>query len=130
MNNSSIENILEVLDATIVSRKADLLSKQASSISYVSKLLAKGDDAILKKIGEESTEVVMAAKDSRAHVSNGAFNELYQQQLVGEVADLWFHSLVLLGQFELSSADVLAELKRREGQSGILEKASRKPSTS
>jgi phosphoribosyl-ATP pyrophosphohydrolase len=67
----------------------------------------------------------MAAKDSRANVIEGRFNSEYQSKLVGEVADLWFHSLVLLGQFELSSKDVLAELSRREGLSGIVEKESR-----
>ena len=86
--------------------------------SYVAKLFAKGDDAILKKIGEEATETVMAAKDARA--SGDATKVLY------ECADLWFHSMVLLAQFGLTPQQVLDELARREGVSGIDEKASRK----
>ncbi|MFL9926581.1 phosphoribosyl-ATP diphosphatase [Herbaspirillum lusitanum] len=86
--------------------------------SYVSKLFAKGDDAILKKIGEEATETVMAAKDAR--VSGDKSKVLY------ECADLWFHSMVLLAQFDLTPQDVLNELARREGLSGLDEKASRK----
>jgi phosphoribosyl-ATP pyrophosphohydrolase len=125
MNNEQLKNILEVLDTTIASRRTSVQAGNADALSYVAKLMKKGDDAILKKIGEESTEVVMAAKDSRANVIEGNFNSEYQSKLVGEVADLWFHSLVLLGQFELSSKDVLAELSRREGLSGIVEKESR-----
>jgi phosphoribosyl-ATP pyrophosphohydrolase len=87
------------------------------SASYVARLFSKGDDAILKKLGEEATEVVMAAKDAR-HGGDAA-------KLVGEVADLWFHSLVLLAHFELGPADVIAELDRREGLSGLEEKARR-----
>ncbi|WCM19479.1 phosphoribosyl-ATP diphosphatase [Paraburkholderia bryophila] len=87
-------------------------------VSYVSRLFHKGDDAILKKIGEEATEVVLAAKDTRHGDAPKA--------LVGEVADLWFHCLVMLSHFDLSPADVLAELERREGLSGIEEKALRK----
>ncbi|MDR3480549.1 MAG: phosphoribosyl-ATP diphosphatase [Burkholderiaceae bacterium] len=86
--------------------------------SYVSRLFAKGDDAILKKIGEEATETVMAAKDAR--VSGDHSKLLY------ECADLWFHSLVMLAQFDLTPQDVLNELARREGMSGIEEKANRK----
>jgi len=86
--------------------------------SYVAKLFSKGDDAILKKIGEEATETVMAAKDAR--VSGDRSKVLY------ECADLWFHSMVLLAQFELSPQDVLNELARREGLSGLEEKAARK----
>jgi phosphoribosyl-ATP pyrophosphohydrolase len=86
--------------------------------SYVAKLFAKGDDAILKKIGEEATETVMAAKDARA--SGDGAKVLY------EVADLWFHTLVLLAQFDLKPQQVLDELARREGVSGIAEKAERK----
>jgi phosphoribosyl-ATP pyrophosphohydrolase len=86
--------------------------------SYVARLFAKGDDAILKKVGEEATEAVMAAKDAR--VSGDASGLVY------EVADLWFHSLIMLAQFDLSPRDVLDELARREGMSGIEEKASRK----
>ena len=85
--------------------------------SYVARLFHKGTDAILKKVGEEATEVVMAAKD-------GA-----RERLVGEVADLWFHSMIALAAFGLTPADVLAELERREGLSGLDEFASRKAQT-
>jgi phosphoribosyl-ATP pyrophosphohydrolase len=82
--------------------------------SYVARMFAKGDDAILKKIGEEATETVLAAKDGdRLH-------------LVREVADLWFHCMILLSRHGLGPQDVLAELHRREGISGIDEKAARK----
>ncbi|MBD8544909.1 phosphoribosyl-ATP diphosphatase [Oxalobacteraceae sp. CFBP 8761] len=85
--------------------------------SYVAKLFTKGDDAILKKIGEEATELVMAAKDAR--VDGDAAKVLY------ECADLWFHSLVLLARFDLTPQQVLDELARREGVSGLDEKAAR-----
>ena len=81
--------------------------------SYVAALMAKGDDAVLKKIGEEATETVMAAKDGD------------KIRITGEVADLWFHCLVLLARHGLGPADVLRELARREGVSGHVEKASR-----
>ena len=83
--------------------------------SYVARLLHKGEDAILKKIGEEATETVMAAKDGD------------RQKIIAETADLWFHTLVMLAHYNLSPADVLAELARREGLSGIDEKAQRRP---
>jgi phosphoribosyl-ATP pyrophosphohydrolase len=86
--------------------------------SYVARLLAKGPDSFLKKIGEEATEVVMAAKD----VDHGGD----RNKLVGEIADLWFHSMVVLAHYELTPSDVLDELERREGTSGIAEKAMRK----
>ena len=86
--------------------------------SYVTRLLAKGDDAILKKIGEEATETVMAAKDARVSGDTA--------QVVYECADLWFHTLLMLAQFNLSPQDVLNELERRVGTSGIEEKANRK----
>ena len=82
--------------------------------SYVARLFHKGTDAMLKKVGEEATEVVMAAKDGASG------------RIVGEVADLWFHSMIVLAQFGLKPADVLAELERREGLSGLDEFASRK----
>jgi len=82
--------------------------------SYVARLFSKGTDAILKKVGEEATEVVMAAKDGN------------RPRIVGEVADLWFHTLVALAAFGLKPADVLAELERREGLSGLEEFALRK----
>jgi len=82
--------------------------------SYVARLFTKGTDAILKKVGEEATEVVMAAKD-------GA-----RERLVGEVADLWFHSMIALAHLGARPEDVLAELARREGLSGLEEFALRK----
>jgi len=101
-------DVLARVAATIAARKgADAAS------SYVAALFAKGDDAILKKIGEEATETVMAAKDGEGH------------RIVSEVADLWFHCLVLLVRHGLGPADVLAELARREGTSGHVEKADR-----
>ena len=86
--------------------------------SYVARLLHKGPDAFLKKIGEEATETVMAAKD----VDHGGD----KAKLVGEVADLWFHSMIALAHYGLSPADVVNELARREGLSGLEEKALRK----
>lgn len=86
--------------------------------SYVARLLHKGPDAFLKKIGEEATEVVMAAKDAE----HGA----PRQKIVAEMADLWFHGMVALAHYGLSPADVLAELARREGLGGLEEKALRK----
>lgn len=86
--------------------------------SYVARLFHKGPDAMLKKVGEEATEVVMAAKDAQ---HGGA-----PEKLVGEVADLWFHTMVVLAAHGLRPADVLAELERREGLSGLEEFALRK----
>jgi phosphoribosyl-ATP pyrophosphohydrolase len=80
-------------------------------------LFSKGTDAILKKVGEEATETVMAAKDGD------------RAKIVHEVADLWFHSMLLLAQFDLKPADVMAELERREGISGLEEFAARKLKT-
>ena len=102
--------------AVIESRKLENGGDPATS--YVSRLFSKGDDAILKKIGEEATELVMAAKDAR--VDGDSSKVLY------ECADLWFHSLVLLAKFDLTPQQVLDELARREGVSGIEEKAVRK----
>ena len=90
--------------------------------SYVARLLAKGPDAFLKKIGEEATEVVMAAKD----LDHSAPTIELRASLVGEVADLWFHSMIALAHYDLSPLDVVAELERRAGTSGIEEKALRK----
>ena len=112
MSNNTLSEVAEVLE----SRK----SAEPDS-SYVAKLYDKGLDAILKKIGEEATEVVMAAKD----VEHGKLGK-NTDKLVYEVADLWFHSLVLLAQQNLHPDDVLKELKRRFGTSGLAEKASRK----
>ena len=107
---------LKRLAAVIESRK--LANGGDPAGSYVAKLFAKGDDAILKKIGEEATELVMAAKDAR--VDGDAAKVLY------ECADLWFHSMVLLAKFDLTPQQVLDELARREGVSGLDEKAARK----
>ena len=85
--------------------------------SYVARLVAKGPDAVLKKIGEEATEVVMACKDAAP------------ERIVGEVADLWFHTMIALAGHGLAPCDVLAELERREGQSGLEEFAARKMSS-
>lgn len=111
-----MSDILARLAQVIESRK--LANGGDPAKSYVSRLFAKGDDAILKKIGEEATETVMAAKDAR--VTGDADKVLY------ECADLWFHSLVMLAQFNLTPQQVLDELARREGLSGIEEKAMRK----
>lgn len=101
-------DILQRLTQTIAARKG-----AAAETSYVAKLFSKGEDAILKKVGEEATEVLLAAKGGdRAH-------------LVYETADLWFHCMVLLQHHGLSADDVLDELARREGVSGIAEKNSR-----
>ncbi len=118
-NMDAIKRLADVVDA----RRADFLAGKADpDISYIAKLFSKGDDAILKKIGEEAAETVMAAKDSR--FANLAPE--MQSKLVGEIADLWFHCFVALSQFNLRPEDVIAELERREGVSGIAEKAARK----
>jgi len=101
----------------VLNRLAELLEARKSAdpqSSYVAKLYAKGMDGILKKIGEEATETVMAAKDGD------------RQKIVYETADLWFHCMVMLVQAGLKPQDVLDELARREGLSGLEEKASRK----
>ena len=105
---ADLAGVLHRVAATIESRKgADPQS------SYVAALFGKGDDAILKKIGEEATETVMAAKDGD------------KLRITAEVADLWFHCLVLLARHGLGPDAVLAELAKREGTSGHVEKASR-----
>jgi len=110
-----MSDILKTLAEVIESRKP---SRAASpEKSYVASLFAKGDDAILKKIGEEAIETVMAAKDARHQGS--------KSKIVSECADLWFHSLILLAQFDLTPQDVLDELARREGISGHEEKVAR-----
>ena len=111
----SATDTLQRLAERIESRK--LANGGDPGQSYVARLFAKGDDAILKKIGEEATETVLAAKDAR--VSGDPAKLLY------ECADLWFHSLVMLAQFNLKPQDVIDELARREGISGIAEFASR-----
>jgi phosphoribosyl-ATP pyrophosphohydrolase len=105
--------------ATILARLADTLETRLPqnggdpSASYTAKLLARGPDAFLKKIGEEATELVMAAKDNAP------------ERIVAETADLWFHCLVTLAHYGLRPEQVLAELQRREGTSGLVEKAAR-----
>ena len=111
MNASSTEilaRIADVLETRLPSQGGDPES------SYVAKLLHKGPDAFLKKIGEEATETVMAAKDGD------------KDKLVYEVADLWFHSKIALTHFGLRPEDVVNELARRQGLSGLVEKANRK----
>lgn len=107
-----LDRLAAVIDSRLPQRGGDPES------SYVARLLHKGPDAFLKKIGEEATEVVMAAKDA----DHGA----EKQKIVNEVADLWFHTLVALSHYGLAPRDVAAELARREGLSGIEEKALRK----
>jgi phosphoribosyl-ATP pyrophosphohydrolase len=109
------EDTLARLAAVIESRKP--ANGGNPETSYVARLLTKGPDAFLKKIGEEATEVVMAAKD----VDHGAD----PGKLLYEVADLWFHSMVALAHYGLTPAQVVAELARREGLSGLEEKARR-----
>lgn len=100
--------LLQRLAKTIASRRA-----ADPATSYVATLFAKGRDAMIKKLGEEATEAVMAAKDGD------------KIQLTKEIADLWFHCLVVLESYGLGPDEVLSELARREGVSGLEEKASR-----
>lgn len=104
----SMQSVFEQLSATIASRKS-----ASPDSSYVAKLFHKGADSILKKVGEEATEVVIAAKDEN------------REQIVYESADLLFHLMVMLARYDLTLADVADELARREGLSGLVEKASR-----
>lgn len=112
MSDTTSQDFLARLAAVIDSRKP--ANGGDPDKSYVARLFHKGTDAILKKVGEEATETVMAAKDGDA------------QKVVYEVADLWFHSMIALAHFGLSPADVLRELARREGMSGLEEFALRK----
>jgi phosphoribosyl-ATP pyrophosphohydrolase len=107
--NPAADDVFDRVAATIAARSG---ANPASS--YVAGLLAKGDDALLKKIGEEATETVMAAKDGD------------RLRIVAEIADLWFHCLVLLARHGLGPNDVRVELARREGISGLAERAARK----
>jgi phosphoribosyl-ATP pyrophosphohydrolase len=108
-NNSTMNEVLQRLTEMLEARK-----NANPESSYVAKLYAKGNDAILKKIGEEATETVIAAKSGD------------KQQIVYETADLWFHCMVMLAHHGLKAENVLVELARREGLSGIAEKESRK----
>lgn len=112
MSNDSLSRLAAVIESRKPTCGGD------ADTSYVARLLKKGPDAFLKKIGEEATEVVMAAKDA----DHGGD----RQKIVNEVADLWFHSMIALAHYGLAPADVIAELERREGTSGIEEKALRK----
>jgi phosphoribosyl-ATP pyrophosphohydrolase len=110
---------------------ADILETRKSAApdsSYVAKLYSKGLDAILKKVGEEATETVMAAKDAE-HIAQTSSSPTKlteaNEHVVYEVADLWFHTLVLLAQQNLHPDQVIAELERRFGTSGLTEKAQR-----
>ncbi|MEF9948040.1 MAG: phosphoribosyl-ATP diphosphatase [Comamonas sp.] len=115
-NTASVEGALARLAAVIESRKT--INGGDPEKSYVARLLHKGPDAFLKKIGEEATEVVMAAKDVDAGADKG--------KILYEVADLWFHTMIALSHYGLTPAEVVAELERREGTSGLEEKALRK----
>lgn len=115
-NTVSAQEALTRLAAVIESRKAVNGGDPASS--YVARLLHKGPDAFLKKIGEEATEVVMAAKDLDHGVGS-------RDKVLYEVADLWFHTMIALSHYGLTPTDVMAELERREGTSGLQEKAAR-----
>ena len=104
--------------AEVLARLADVIESRRGADpekSYVARLFSKAPDGILKKIGEEATETVMAAKDGD------------KAKIVNETADLWFHCMVMLAHFGLRPEDVTRELARREGLSGLEEKASRKP---
>ena len=115
-SNDSLQRLAQIIETRKVVNGGD------PETSYVARLLHKGPDAFLKKIGEEATETVMAAKD----IDCGGKTPELKAKLVGEVADLWFHSLIALAHYGLSPADVIAELEHREGTSGIEEKALRK----
>jgi phosphoribosyl-ATP pyrophosphohydrolase len=115
-SNDSLQRLAQIIETRKVANGGD------PDTSYVARLLHKGPDAFLKKIGEEATETVMAAKD----IDCGGNTPELKAKLVGEVADLWFHSLIALAHYGLSPREVIAELERREGTSGIEEKALRK----
>lgn len=115
-SNDSLQRLALIIESRKPARGGD------AQTSYVARLLHQGPNAFLKKIGEEATETVMAAKD----IDHGGPSPELNAKLVGEVADLWFHSLIALAHYGLSPADVIAELERREGTSGIEEKALRK----
>ncbi|MCJ7798950.1 MAG: phosphoribosyl-ATP diphosphatase [Polaromonas sp.] len=115
-SNDTLQRLAQTIEGRLPAHGGD------PEKSYVARLLHKGPDAFLKKIGEEATETVMAAKD----LDYGGTTDELKAKLVGEVADLWFHSLIALVHYGLTPADVMAELERREGTSGIEEKALRK----
>ena len=121
--DSGLAHLADVVDQR---RDAFKAGSADPKTSYTALLFSKGDDGILKKIGEEATEAVMAAKDAR----NSNLAPEQQKLLIGEMADLWFHCLIALSQFNLRPEDVIAELDRRLGTSGIEEKAARKAANS
>ena len=104
-----MDDLLTALDKMLAERKT-----ASSDVSYVAALNAEGLNKILEKVGEEATEVILAAKDGNA------------EEVVKEVADLWFHTMVMLAHLELNHTDVLRVLDARMGLSGLAEKASRK----
>ena len=106
--NDTLARLAQVIESRLPQAGGD------PTKSYVARLFSKGTDAILKKVGEEATELVMAAKDAD------------RPRIVAEAADLWFHSMVALAAFGIKPAEVLAELERREGLSGLDEFALRK----
>ena len=114
---ADLSEVIEPMDDAILNQLADVIESRRggdAETSYVARLLSLGEDAILKKIGEEATEAVMACKDGG------------RDRIVAETADLWFHCLIMLAYYRLGPDDVLAELARRAGTSGIEEKALRK----
>jgi phosphoribosyl-ATP pyrophosphohydrolase len=112
ISQDALAQLADVIESRLPTRGGD------ADTSYVARLLKKGPDGFLKKIGEEATEVVMAAKD--ADVGGD------KSKVVGEVADLWFHCMIALAHYGLRPSDVIEELERRAGTSGIEEKALRK----
>lgn len=108
------EVLLRLAQTLVDRRDADPAS------SYVAKLFARAPDAALKKVGEEAAEFIMACKDAELETS-----EEDRERVIGEAADVWFHMLVAMSRYDVTGADVLAELARREGLSGIAEKANR-----
>lgn len=123
IDDSNAADVTRTTDAAVpadvLARLADTLESRLPqnggdpSSSYVARLMSKGPDAFLKKIGEEATELVMAAKDNA------------RERIISEAADLWFHSMVVLAYYGVRPEDVTAELARREGTSGLEEKANR-----
>ena len=112
-----MRRLFAVLTASLMFAGPALAAEAPSAVTIKAqavRMFHKGTDAMLKKVGEEATETVMAAKDGD------------RQKIIYEVADLWFHTMIVLAQFGLRPADVLAELERREGLSGLEEFAARK----
>ena len=119
-SDDALAQLAGVIESRLPARGGD------ADKSYVARLLHKGPDAFLKKIGEEAIEVVMAAKDADAAALLGGDLNASRSKVVAEVADLWFHCMIALAHYGLTPTDVIAELSRRAGTSGIEEKALRK----